>query len=84
VQEEHGGVRAHHAVDLVLDGWAISRSLALESVLMETYVSESVRLIAPTLAYVLAVADGWSRDVSAVDFRARIDILTTFLNDLKP
>jgi len=83
VQEEHGGVRAHHAVDLLAsDDWSISRSL--ESVLMETYVSESVRLIAPTLAYVLAVADGWSRDVSAVDFRARIDILTTFLNELKP
>jgi len=82
VQEEHGGVRAHHAVDLLASD--DSRSLALESVLMETYVSESVRLIAPTLAYVLAVADGWSRDVSAVDFRARIDILTTFLNDLKP
>ena len=91
VQDDNGTTRVHHASTLRLDvdddGISEDETSSLidnlQDALMETFESESIRVIIPTLATVLGVAEGWETQVSKADFRAYIETLTAFLDELK-
>jgi hypothetical protein len=87
VLEDSGATRTHYAVELKLhedDDEPDDQEIIdqLQDGLMETFQSERVHLIIPTLSTVLCAADGCVQ-MSSSDMNTQIDMLINMLSPLK-